>query len=351
VALVLLWPAVVVAAAKPAKGLSKPGKALSREDRLALIRKAQVWMPTDVPAMDLRAGPAGTGAFAPDEMVACDYVEVKRSGSSRKFHCAIDGDIVKVRYGRENWEVEGSVVASRLLWALGFGADRVYPVRVTCRGCSPDPWTKPGKTAGEQIFDPAAIERKPAGRQLSPDKDSGWAWPELGLIDEAAGGAPRAQRDALTLLAVLMQHTDSKPEQQRLLCLSEGRKREGQCDKPFMMVHDVGLTFGHGNFLNRTDTGSVNFEEWARTPVWRDANACVAHLSKSKTGTLGDPKISEGGRAFLANLLAQLTDQQLHDLFEVARVDRRAHPAGASVDDWVTAFKHKRDEIAETHCL
>ena len=186
-------------------------------------------------------------------------------------------------------------------------------------------------------------------------KGPGWAWPELALVDEAQGGAPRAQRDALTLLAVFMQHTDNKPEQQRLLCLSGGM-RNGVCDKPFLILHDVGLTFGHGTFSNRMQTGIVNLAEWERAPVWRDASACVGHLSKSYTGTLENPKISEAGRAFLANLLSELRDEQLHDLFEVARVERRRRTphgfdtAPATVDEWVSAFKHKRDEIIRNHC-
>jgi hypothetical protein len=164
---------------------------------------------------------------------------------------------------------------------------------------------------------------------------------------------PSPQRDALTLLAVMIQHTDSKPEQQRLLCLPGGVNAEGWCDKPFLAVHDAGLTFGHGNLWNEQGRASVNFAEWARTPVWRDRDTCIAHMSQSHTGTLGDPAIGEAGRAFLANLLQQLTDSQLHDLFEVGRADRRqidpSTPA-ASVDDWVAAFKKKRDEIVSNRC-
>jgi hypothetical protein len=121
------------------------------------------------------------------------------------------------------------------------------------------------------------------------------------------------------------------------------------------MLHDVGLTFGHANFFNRTVTGSVNFDEWAATPIWRDRKACIGHLSQSITGTLGDPTISEEGRQFLADLLLQLTDAPLRDLFAVAYVDRRSRKPNsdeppASVDEWVSAFKHKRDEIVSTHC-
>jgi hypothetical protein len=52
-------------------------------------------------------------------------------------------------------------------------------------------------------------------------------------------------------------------------------------------------------------------------------------------------------------LLQQLTDAQLRDLFTVGRVDRRrvdeSTPA-ASVDEWVAAFKQKRDEIVSNQC-
>jgi hypothetical protein len=340
------------------KEAASPKKELTtKEARLAFIRKAQIWSPTHVAEMDLRSGPQGAGAFQPNQVVKCDYVEKKTlPGTTPKFDCAISkDDIVKVRYGATNGKVEGAVLATRLLWALGFGADRLYPVRVTCRGCSSDPWTKRERTNGEQVFDPAAIERKPKGHEMKSENKGGWAWPELDLVDEQHGGAPQAQRDALKLLAVFMQHTDTKREQERLLCLPKGRTGDGRCDEPFMMLHDVGLTFGQANAFNRTSVGSVNFDQWSKTPIWKDAAACIGHLSQSNTGTLGDPKISEAGRQFLADLLVQLTDQQLHDLFEVARVDRRsrrpdsAEPP-ATIDEWVAVFKHKRAEIVNNRC-
>ena len=312
-----------------------------------------MWTKTDVPKMNLRAGPAGPGAFQPNEAVSCDYVERPMHGTSPKFHCAINkDDVVRVRYGAHNGEVEGSVLATRLLWALGFTADRIYPVRITCRGCAPDPWHHRARDSGEQVFDPAVIERKPPGIELQrDDRKEGWSLKELDLVDQSLGGAPVEQRDALKLLAVFMQHTDSSPHQQRLLCVPGGLTVDGECQQPFMFLHDVGKTFGHANAFNRDGPGSVNFSAWAQTPIWKDPARCIGHLSRSFTGTLGDPHISEAGRSFLANLLIQLTDRQLHDLFDVARVDRRSvSHSPASADEWVAAFNHKRTEIVTTHC-
>ena len=324
---------------------------VTKEERLALIRRAQVWAPADVANMDLRMGPDGIGAFQPNELVTCDYTPRPRHGSSRKFYCALpDGDVVKVRYGADNGEVQGSVLATRLLWALGFVADRVYPVRISCRGCSADPWKDPPTDKGTHEFDPAVIERKPLGHEVwEGEEEADWSWSALDAVDANLGGAPQEQRDALKLLAVFMQHTDTKSKQQRLLCVpsSEG-PAEGTCDQPFLFLHDVGLTFGRANAFNRAGTGSVNLEKWAETPIWKDRGACIGHLSKSNTGTLGNPQISEAGRQFLADLLVQLTDQQVRDLFEVAQVTRRH--GGTNVVDWIAAFNQKRDEIVTHHC-
>jgi hypothetical protein len=331
-----------------------PAVKLTDQARLAAIRRAQVWVHTDVPTMNLRAGPPGPGAFQPNETVTCDYVKKKMNGNSPKFTCAISpGDEVKVKYGVDNGEVYGEVGATRLLWALGFGADRMYPVRVVCRGCPPDPKNNPDDRRSVVTFDPAAIERKMHGHALENKENSGWAWPELDLVDEAAGGAPRAQRDALKLLAVVMQHTDSKREQQRLVCVS-GEPEDQPCRETFMILNDVGLTFGHANTFNHNGSGSVNFDEWSRTSVWKDSKRCVGNLPKSMTGTLENPLISESGRKFLADLLVQLSDAQLHELFDVARFPLRSRSGGAkrpvAIDQWVDAFKQKRDEVVNRTC-
>ena len=324
-------------------------KQLSKEERAVFLRSAQIWKPTNVAEMDIRTGPASSDEFRPDELVTCDYVPTKPEGSSRKFNCKlVNGDVVKVRYGADNGEVVGSVLATRLLWALGFGADRAYPVRVICNGCSKDPFNNREVVEGSNVFDNATIELKMAGKEMKA-RPEGWEWRELDQLDETAGGAPRAQRDGLKLLAVFLQHSDNKGVQQRLVCLSGGLKDDGPCTKPFLMIHDVGLTFGHANYLNRNVTASVNFDLWSKTPIWRNQAACIGHLAKSSTGTLGDPKIGEDGRAFLSGLLMQLTDQQIRDLFETAHVERRS-PSGITVDDWVAAFNQKRAEIASTHC-
>ena len=153
-----------------------------------------------------------------------------------------------------------------------------------------------------------------------------------------------------------MQHTDTKPQQQRLLCLDDsmpGTTTTGtspttappattastaskppkttastgtptaatakptkaapsaaavECKHPLMLLNDVGLTFGRANTFNDNTKGGMNLASWSKTPVWKHPKGCVGNLPKSMTGTLNDPVISEEGRQFLADLLMQLSD-------------------------------------------
>ena len=196
--------------------LMSPPPDVPPADRLDAIRRAQVWIQTDVAAFDFTAG---EGEFAPwshRDLRSCRE-EIQRQDSEVRLchHARRDP---KVKYGDDNNEVYAGVAATRLLRALGFGADALYPVRVECRGC---PAALGGVPAGPNIstFAVAALERKMKGKDLTSAGKEGWVWSELDLVDPSAGGAPRAQRDALKLLAVFLQHSDNKSEQQRLICL------------------------------------------------------------------------------------------------------------------------------------
>jgi len=312
-----------------------------------LLRRAEVWTPTDIASKDMRQGPPGH-ALMPGATVTCDFVERTFAGNTPKVGCRLDDDVLKVRYGRDNPEVYASVAATRLLWALGFGADTVTPVHVRCRGCPPKIAPLGGLDRDTVTFDVAAVEEKSPGREVEAPEESGWGWQELDLVDEAAGGAPEAHRDALKLLAVFLQHSDNKSDQQRLVCRSK-QTPLAACPDPLMMIHDVGETFGRASLLNRGAVTGVNLDMWSKTPIWTDTKHCVGNLAQSQTGTLDHPVISEAGRRFLAGLLDQLTNRQLEDMFAVARFADRPE-SGGPIDAWVAAFKHKREEISSVTC-
>lgn len=348
-------------------------KKLSVAERQAAMERAQVWRPLNTASLNIIKGP-NLGRLRIPSAVTCDYVHPDKpvSGNTPKFLCRLsdgasrDADVVKVKYGEKNGEVYAETAASRLLWALGFQSDVMYPTRVTCRGCPDDPFAaskdewrdKAPSSVSTRVFSPAVIERA-GGTSIETPGYEGWAWPELDKLGQSTTGSTRAQLDALKLLAVFIQHSDSKPEQQAIVC-DEGATRKTAtgaetCASSWLMIKDLGATFGKATRFN---TSKMNLADWDSEPVWKDANKCVGNLPRSATGTLDNPLISEAGRRFLLTQLNKLRDRQIRDLFVVSQVTRRGETIdGANgkkrpvtVDDWARVFKKKRAEIASAHC-
>lgn len=338
---------------------------VTAHERHEMIRRAQIWTETSVSSKDLFAGPQSENSFGFGETVHCNYVEKKRSGTSPKFHCRLaSGEVVKVRYGEGNEEVYAQVAASRLFWALGFAANENYPVHVVCHGCSSDPWEYSNSDSNSDsdsdqrgvLFNSAIIERKVKGLEITEagKPQQGWRWDELEHVEKERGGASRAQIDALKLLAVFISHVDSHPDNQRIVCPEGSIERDSEgtrCAKPVMYISDLGTTFGGEHEVS--DFTTLKLQYWKRWPIWQDPKKCIAYLDPAEktAGMLRSPKISEAGRKFLADLLSQLTDHQIADLFRVAGVEHvDQNPGFASVEDWVEAFKERRQQIVDHRC-
>lgn len=351
IALVSLLAATAAAPDPPVHTLDRTTPAERRE----YLRRAAVWQPSDVEGKDLLAGPRDEGAFPFDAEVACDYSDAPLSGATPKFDCDLGGgDVAKVKYGRKNGEVYTEVGASRLLWALGFGADRMYPVRVTCRHCPIEPWWwRLERRVEEKRYPLASIERRLPGKKIQSREDEGWSWRELDEGTGTAGGELATHRDALKLLMVFLQNSDNKAPNQRLLCLPEGVQTDAAgnetCSQPFAFVSDLGVAFGKAAFFN---TSKNDLRAWEGEAIWRDSTQCVGNLKRAMTATLKHPRISEAGRRFLSDLLGRLSDKQIADLFTAARVDRRHEDPEKNrpMADWVRVFKDKRDQIARARC-
>jgi len=345
-------------------------KKLSVEERRNLLQRAHVWQSVNTSSLNLARGPALPAAMRVSPRTSCAFVfpEKKLTGLTPKFTCELKkGDQVKVKYEAKNGEVYAEVAASRLLWALGFKADVMVPTVVTCRNCPPDPFATSAadwdrgmpKDTATRMFDPAVIERPFVGRPIEVEGFEGWAWPELDQLGQRGGGTTRAEIDAFKLLAVFIQHSDTKPEQQDIVCADPRYRIDGQgnetCASPWLVIKDLGGTFGKATRFN---TSKMKLEDWDSVPIWKDAAQCVGDLPRSMTGSLDDPKIGEPGRQFLAQRLARLNDRQIRDLFTVSNVEKRGETiAGAdgtkrrvTVDDWLRVFKRKRSEIAAAHC-
>lgn len=333
-------------------------KNVSAPEKEAAISRGKVWFPTDVETMDTLNGPQGPDGYPykAGQSVSCRYEEKDPlkplGGHSPKFPCwTPEKERLKVKYNAtKNPEIYGEVAATRLFWALGFPAERMYSVKVVCDNCPEDPWTSTAASPrAKRTFEPVSVQKRLKGTELSPSEGEGWEFSDLELINEKAGGSNPAEVDALRLLSVFVNHGDNTPNQQRILCAES----DPACAHPLVYVTDLGATFGGKDYY-------TSYRAWAKKKsIWKDPAQCIADF-KGTTDAMVDPKISEAGRKFLADLLSKLSDKQIRDLFVGARFDDlgkheypirekgRARPV--TVDDWVKVFKVRRAQILEARC-
>jgi hypothetical protein len=351
--------ASIVIGCRAADSRPRPSGLLTDAQRDAALVSARVWRAPAIPIHQANLGdnPSDEGSPVAAE-IGCRFSLQKVGGTTPKFYCTLDsGETVKVKYGRWNPELAGEVAATRLLRALGFPADRMYVTSsVRCRGCpafpfialkciertgATGPCTIGANAAHEVIFPGAVIERTLDGRKIEATTDQGWSWFELDRLDPARGGSPRAEVDALRLVAVLLAHWDNKGPNQRLVCPVGQDRADGSCAAPLLVVQDLGATFG---------PLKVDLHNWRRVPMWEDRAACRAGMKTLPFGgaTFGSHRISEEGRQFALKLLRPLTWSQLSALFSTSGVTGFDHVTGEAHDPdaWVTAFMAKVDQIA-----
>src|SRR5512143_674559 len=105
------------------------------------LRQARVWAPVNTAAADLGGNPPDPSGTLSAPLVRCRYLSEPARGTTPKFDCVLpDGEIIKVKYGLSG-EIHAELAATRLLTALGFGADRMYLIpRVRCYGCMRTPF-------------------------------------------------------------------------------------------------------------------------------------------------------------------------------------------------------------------
>jgi len=329
-------------------------RSVSRQERADAIGRAGVWRAPRVPIASVRL----IGELKGPSHLDCRFLVAPLGGTTPKFDCLLaSGKKLRTKYGHVP-EIPAEVAATRLLSALGFGADQVTLVeRIRCYGCPLDPFrttkvvdTTHTKSQYERSinyqrftdFEWVAVEERLAAHPIEAEGHEGWAFFELDRVNSALGGAPRAHVDALRLLAVFLAHWDNKAENQRLVCLSPTWTKGKPCPEPFLMLQDLGATFG---------PRKVDLDGWERAPIWKDRPTCTVSMADLPHGggTFAETRVSEKGRQFLAELLGQLTDTQVEGLFSAARFDKQKGllSAAAPVSEWVRVFKRRVRELSD----
>lgn len=315
----VLSATVVVSAATVAVSGTEPFAFLqtgSEAQRREYLASARIWQdPGALTPADVLAGPARPAIIPPARngaapALSCRFARpgATLGGATPKFQCRTADDVsLRVKYtdGTRggNREVYALVAATRLLWALGFGADPIYPITVTCEDCPENPMTGAGPRASRQylaIYQPTIAD---VVMVSGSDPNAGWSWADLDTAIDALPAGPqrdrqRAHFDALTLAAVVLQHGDRKPEQQRLACggpvdpaagdihplaHDDGHgyrppvffERPGAraCADPVVTVQDVGATFGGAGRTSNARTAKMNLPVWATHQVFLPATA------------------------------------------------------------------------------
>ena len=340
--------------AAKSKPLHEDARKVSEAERLEALARAHVWRAPSVPI-----GEANFAVRAAEpQQLTCKFKISELGGTTPKFDCDLDtGEEIRIKYGKGP-EIPAEVAATRLLKALGFMADDVTVVeRLRCYGCPAEPFSimkTVELTRAEALyrrvidyddfkeFDWVARERKVAARPIETENLEGWAFFELDKIDPAKGGAPRAHVDALRLMALFLSHWDNKSENQRLICLSNSWSEDTPCPQPFLLLQDVGATFG---------PSKVDLTQWEKVKMWHDRATCTISMQELpyNGATFATTTVSEAGRQLVGKLLSALSDRQLSDLFSGARFDQKRglFSAPHPVAEWVRVFRAKTRAITD----
>jgi len=408
---------VLLASAAPSFGNDEPFvfvQVSSPEQRRQYLANARIWAdpgaltPQDILRGPRRTLPPAVARALDGEPVPCTFVRPGKAlgGKTPKFVCRTPlGTSIRVKYtdGSEggNREVFSLVAATRLMWALGFDADPIYPITVECQDCPADPMTGSGERGPRRYL--GVYQPRFSGVVMvdGTDPNEGWRW---GDLDAAISGLPpgevrdrqRMHFDALTLLGVVFQHGDRKAQQQRLHCGGAIDEAAGEvhpvteedshgyqvpvfferpgaraCTEPVVTVQDVGATFGGAGRTSNPHTSKMHLASWVAKPVFQPARRssrdqvpeCRGNLTVSMAaGDLaqGNPRVGEAGRRFLVEQFGRLTDAHLRAILAAARVEQMGEPhvwqdprSGRSysgTEAWIAALKDKVRQIAERSC-
>jgi hypothetical protein len=315
------------------------------------------------PAKGPRRGapPADDKGLAKPINCVANKDESPGAGTTPKFHCSVagntdeDGNLIRYKIkphfkgqslDKRNGEIYGEFLSSRFSKALGFFADDEWVADVNCPDCEKS-LNKSFQGASFSPFQPAAGIELPLGRGIDVNcngKDSG----SLGetLTSLLQNGAPRAEIDAFKLWLAFIDHGDTKTDNHKFACLNSkknGNTRICEQGEAVYYVGDMGSTFGFSSASEK----KARLDAWrSKKPIEVKDGVCTA-TAKS----VGDTRISDGGRKLLADNLQRLLDAEQQNktitrVFEASRNAERDRPPA----EWAAEFVRKARMIIDARC-
>jgi hypothetical protein len=253
---------------------------------LATNELAELWVEPE-PGRNLFDGVGGT-RLAPDPQALFSVIEVKKGGFS-------NGYTVRDPRGRE-WsaklypEARTEVVASRILWAVGYHQPPVYTL---------ERWS----AEGAQGPNPQAVarfrEEKPEFHGL---KESGpWSYADNPFV----GTRPLA---GLLVLQVMLGNSDLKADNNMVYDLSrtvEGAQR-------WYVARDLGHTFGRTGVLDAPRDDADVFDA---TPFITEVNGDLVTFDYRGLHKQLFKNISKADVHWISSRLSRISDEQWSDAF------------------------------------
>jgi hypothetical protein len=247
---------------------------------------AELWVPPD-PARDLYWGVGGK-RLAPDPSVTYKVIEVKRTGFSRGF--TLIGPADREWSAKFPPEAATEIVASRLLWGVGYHQPPIYLLV---------DWSADGAATPNPQLPARFRERKPDLHGL--DAKGSWSYYRNPFV-----GTP--QLSGLLVLQAMLGNSDLKDEQNALYHLSEPFEGAQQ----WYVARDLGQTFGRTGVI---DAPRGDIDVFEQTPFIKGvSNGRVKFDWRGRHGVLLE-NIRPSDVRWVCGLLARLSDRQLQDAF------------------------------------
>ena len=268
----------------------------------------QLWQePLDIGQRDLFTGPQfAIDAPAPGETFTFD--SQKTTGFSPGYDVTdAAGHHWSVKLGPE---AQTEVVASRLLWALGFHQPPLFYV---------DDWTlEGGPSAGPQ----RGARFRPKGGLLK--SDGIWEWQRNPFVDTTP-------YRGLIFMMLLLNNTDLRNENNEIY---EVRADAGKERQRWYVVKDLGATFGETGVYRPLRNDVDAYEREPLVTYDRDGHARFAYQGLEKELL---PLVTDADVNWISDLLGRLSPAQWRDAFR----------AGGYSDDvaarYIATLQHRID--------
>jgi hypothetical protein len=274
---------------------------------------AQLWYAPDG-ERDLFWGVGGK-ALAPDPSVTYKVLDVKRGGFSMGL--TVESPDKRKWSAKMPPEATTEVVASRLLWGLGYHQPPLYYV---------DKWDADGAPEKNPQLPARFRESKPNLHGL--DADTTWSYYRNPFVGSK-------ELNGLLVLQVMLGNSDLKDEQNALYKLKQ--PLEGATH--WYVARDLGQSFGRTGVLDAPRGDAKVFED---TPFIKGvAGGFVRFDYRGRHGRLIDHMTPDDVR-WICERLQRLTDRQWDDAF------RAGGYAPQTAARFITRFKQK---IAEGMAL